>query len=150
METLSWLNNMKRFFLLFILNLFFLNSFTQELLIPQDTVAGYIKCYELSNSQSIALQTVQKEWRKEYSKILKEQKIKLDCGACESLYIDVILSINSNGKLEYYKPVSSDKCGEKFSKGFEIRFMKWFFNYKFPESLFNLKIEVRLGDSLRC
>jgi hypothetical protein len=137
---------------LFFLFFFFTQAiFSQEIIYRPDTViSGIPKSYELSEAQLKAWNKVEAGWEKEYPRILKEQKLKLNCNGCSSIYLDVILSIDENGKLKYYKLLDSDKCSEKFSKGLEIRFMKWFFDYKFPKELFNLEFEVRLGSSLKC
>jgi hypothetical protein len=125
--------------------------FSQEIIEwPDSTVSSAPKSYELKDEQWKAWKIVEEKWQKEYARILKEQKLKMSCDGCESIFLDAVLSINAEGRMEYYKALNSKKCAEKFSKGLEIRFMKWFFNYKFPEELFNTKFEVRLGTGLKC
>jgi hypothetical protein len=136
------------FFICFFIPFF---SEAQEVVLEKDSSAtNILKVYELKDDKWNAWKIIEKNWKKEYSKVLKEQKIKLNCSDCSSVYLDAVLSIDETGKLKYYKLLNSKKCSEKFSKGLEIRFMKWFFNYKFPEQLYNLKFEVRLGNSLKC
>jgi hypothetical protein len=141
---------MKKIIFLLILCVFAFNIKAQELVIPQDTLPSYIKYYQLGPAQSQAWEKIEKEWKKEYLKILREQKIKMNCAACTSVYMDAVISITAEGKMGHYRLIKSKKCGEPFSKGLEIRFMKWFFNYKFPKELQNMKIEIHLGDSLKC
>ncbi|MDF2437119.1 MAG: hypothetical protein K0Q95_1495 [Bacteroidota bacterium] len=141
---------MKKRISLFILMVVACRIPAQELIVPQDTLPVYTKYYQLNESQSSAWKKVDADWNKEFLRILKEQDIKLSCKDCSAVYIDVGLSITNEGKMEYYRLVDSKKCGENFSKGLEIRFMKWFFNYNFPKELRNLKVEVHLGDALKC
>lgn len=109
------------------------------------------KTYELTSEQWNAWQKMEQDWMKnEYSKILKENKLKMNCSGCESIYMDAVFSIDTTGKLKYYKLLNSRKCADKFSKGLEIRFMKWFFKTQFPLELHNLNFEVRLGTGLKC
>ena len=109
------------------------------------------KTYELTSDQWNAWQKIEQEWmKKEYSKILKENQLKMNCNGCESVYMDAVFSIDSTGKLKYYKLINSKKCADTFSKGLEIRFTKWFFHLLFPPELYNLNFEVRLGTGLKC
>lgn len=122
--------------------------------IPDTTVKLAVvipKSYELSSEQWNAWQKMEQEWMKnEYSKILKENKLKMNCSGCESIYMDAVFSVDSTGKLKYYKLLNSKKCADKFSKALEIRFTKWFFHAPFPIELYNLNFEVRLGTGLKC
>jgi len=87
---------------------------------------------------------------KEYGKILKENKLKMNCSNCISVYMNAVITIDSLGKLKKYKVVKSKKCNELFSKKLEERFMQWFFSFKFPIELYNSKFEVKLGTGLKC
>ena len=122
--------------------------------IPDTIVKSAIiipKTYELKTEQWKAWKKIEQDWMKnEYSKILKENKLKMNCNGCESIYMDAVFSIDSTGKLKYYKLINSRKCADKFSKALEIRFTKWFFHTQFPMELYNLNFEVRLGTGLKC
>jgi hypothetical protein len=136
-----------------LIGLFFISSISnaQEIVKELDNnISDVPKVYELKDTQWKAWVNIETEWKKEYSKILKEQKLKTSCKDCPAIYMDAVLSVDENGKLKYYKLVNSNKCSQEFSKGLEIRFMKWFFNYKFPEEFYNSKFEVRLGNGLKC
>lgn len=109
-----------------------------------------LSVYELKEAQWKEWAKIEEEWKKEYSKILKEQKIKMSCSGCESVYMEVVLCIDEDGKLKYYRLVKTKKCGAEFSKGLEIRFMKWFFTKQFPAELYNTRFQVRLGTGLKC
>ena len=74
----------------------------------------------------------------------------MSCSGCESVYMDVVLCIDEDGKLKYYRLVKTKKCGAEFSKGLEIRFMKWFFTKQFSAELYNTRFQVRLGTGLKC
>jgi hypothetical protein len=144
---------LRLFFFLFSLLPFF--SKGQGIVEIQDTVVkssiAFPKTYELTSDQWNAWQKIDLDWMKnEYSKILKENKLKMNCSSCESIYLDAVFSIDSTGKLKYYKLLNSNKCGDKFSKALEIRFTKWFFKTQFPIDLYNLNFEVRLGTGLKC
>ncbi len=94
---------------------------------------------------------IYQHWMKnEYHKILKENKLKMNCNGCKNIYLDVILNINLTRKMTFYKLVNSKKCFEKFSKKLEIRFMKSFFNLEFPQSLRSMYFEAMIGAGLKC
>jgi hypothetical protein len=130
---------------------FLLNVHSQEITeLPDSVVSTAPKSYELKDAQWEAWKSIEKKWQKEYARILKEQKLKMSCSGCENIYMDAIITIDDTGKMKHYKLLKSNRCSEGFSKGLEIRFMKWFFNYEFPKELFNTKFEVRLGTGLKC
>ncbi len=109
------------------------------------------KSYELKADQYKAWRVIEQEWfSKEYSNILKENKLKMNCNGCESIYMNTVITIDSIGKLKEYKVVNSRKCASTFSKKLEQRFMKWFLTLNFPKELYNSKFEVRLGTGLKC
>ncbi len=117
----------------------------------QETKDSIPKSYELSSDKYKAWKTIEQEWmRKEYGKILKENKLKMSCSGCENIFMDVIIKIDSSGKLKEYKTIRTRKCAGEFSKKLEERFIKWFLNLTFPAELYNMKFEVRLGTGLKC
>lgn len=118
---------------------------------PVKPVLVIPKAYELSREQSNAWRLMQQAWMKtEYPKILKQQKLQMNCSGCENIYLDAVFSIDAQGKLQHYEPVNSKKCADKFSKALELKFTKWFFMVQFPPELYNLNFEVRLGTGLSC
>ncbi len=109
---------------------------------------------ELSTAQTKAWDSIYTIWlRDDYLKCKKENKIDLNCDGhspCESFYIDVILKIDGEGKMEYYKLQGGIKCGRPITKPLELRLMRSFFKMEFPPELRNIKFEVRLGAILKC
>jgi len=129
-----------------ILSLFF--SFVFNAQEAKDSIP---KSYELKDPQYSAFRKIEQEWfAKEYHKILKENKLKMNCSGCESIFMNTIFEIDSLGKLKNYKVMNSRKCATTFSKKLEERFIKWFLNYLFPKELYNTKFEARLGTGLKC
>jgi hypothetical protein len=132
---------------IFILLLFFSYAFK-----AQEVNDSIPKSYELKDPQYSAFRKIEQEWfAKEYGKILKENKLKMNCNGCESVFMNTVFEIDSAGKLKNYKVVNSRKChGAVFSKKLEERFIKWFLSYPFPAELYNSKFEARLGTGLKC
>ena len=109
------------------------------------------KSYDLKAPQYGAWKAIEQEWfAKEYHKILKENKLKMNCNGCSSIYMIIVITIDSTGKLTDHKVIKSRKCGDTFSKKLEDRFMKFFIDLKFPQELYNSKFEISLGTSLKC
>lgn len=117
----------------------------------QETKDTIPKSYELKGDQYKAWRGIEQEWfSKEYGKILKENKLKMNCSGCESISMNTVITIDSIGKLKEYRVVNSRKCATTFSKKLEERFMKWFLTFNFPKELYNSKFEVHLGTGLKC
>lgn len=109
------------------------------------------KAYELASAQKKAWQAIGQQWLKnEYPKILKQQKLKMNCNGCENIYLDAVFSIDAQGRLSHYDVVNSKKCADKFSKALETKFVAWFFTVQFPPELYGISFEVRLGTGLMC
>lgn len=138
--------------LFFLLLVFVFKSNAQEISMDGDTskLPPVLKSYELPDAEWKAWQKTEEAWKGEYTKILKEQKLKMNCNGCESIHMDVVLSIDAEGKLKHYRLLRSNKCSEAFPKALEIRFMKYFFGLKFPDELKGKNFEVRLGTGLKC
>lgn len=143
---------MKKSILLVFLFFFSLSVFSQEVAMDSASKTSQIpKSYELKGDSWTDWNKIYQDWMKnEYSKILKENKLKMYCSGCENIYLEVILNIDSTGKMTFYKLVNSKVCTDKFSKKLEIQFMKSFFNLEFPPSLRNMFFEARLGTGLKC
>jgi hypothetical protein len=117
----------------------------------QETKDTIPRSYELKGDQYKTWRVIEQEWfTKEFGKILKENKLKMNCSGCESIFMNTVITIDSIGKLKEYKVVNSRKCATTFSKKLEERFIKWFFTLNFPKELYNSKFEVRLGTGLKC
>ncbi len=114
----------------------------------KDTI---VRSHQLPKEQYREWKIIEDEWMKnEYGKILKENKLKMKCANCENIFMNVIFTIDTSGKLIATKTVKTRKCAGEFSKKMEDRFLKWFLNFTFPKELYNLKFEVRLGTGLKC
>jgi hypothetical protein len=125
-----------------------LASFVIKAQIVQDSIP---KHYELNRPQYNAWNYIYQEWMtKEYGKILMENNLKMNCSSCLSVYMNVIIRIDSLGKLKEYKVITAKKCGTTFTKKLEESFMQWFLIFKFPLELYNNKFEVKLGTGLKC
>ncbi len=117
----------------------------------QQSVDSIPKAYELIGPQYKDWNAMYDNWRAiEYPKILKENKLKMNCNGCESIYMEVIFVINEIGKLDHYTVIKSNKCSGKFSKKLEARFMKLFLDFQFPKDMRSFKFEVKLGTGLKC
>lgn len=124
--------------------------FSQEIIDTSKSL-DIIKSHELKGDAWESWNKIQNDWmKKEYPTLLKSNKLKMNCDGCSTIYLDVVLQIDTVGKLTYYKLIDSRKCAEKFSKPLEIQFMKSFFKIQFPESLQNMRFQVRLGTGLKC
>lgn len=87
----------------------------------------------------------------EYNELKKKLKIKkLNCSSCESLYADVFLKIDTEGKVISAKYCKGKKCGLECS---EQEFCAWFekslSKQKF-KSLKNKQFIARFGSALKC
>jgi len=90
-------------------------------------------------------------WRvTDYHKILDNFKLKLDCMQCSKVMMNVEMSIDGSGKLNKYRVVNSDKCGENFDKKLEDAFMHYFYTITFPPIFYNHKFTALLGSILKC
>ena len=141
---------MKKYFVLLIFLIVFSFMKGKEI-VDSSTSIVVVKSYELKGEAWNDWKKIEDDWMKNnYPKILKSNKLKMNCRSCESIYLEVVIQIDSSGKLNNYKLINSKKCGEKFSKSLEIQFMKPIFNIEFPHSLKNMRFEIRLGTGLKC
>lgn len=133
---------LKNVFLLFVF--FSIASF-------QNGESKILNDYELSDKQFSDWNAIKNNWyATDFEKIKVEQKVAMSCKSCSSFMMDVILTINQNGKLESYKMVSGKKCGVPFNKELEVRMMRNFFKFEFPGSLRGLTFQTKIGDALKC
>jgi len=142
---------MKNLSTLFFLLIIFTKTYAQKA--PSDTTGtSNVKGIEqLSDQQQADWKSVQNVfYNTDYDKVKDDNKVTLNCKTCNGFYADVVFKINTNGKLEYYKLISSSACGRPFTKTQENRIMRMFFKFEYPSSLRNTTFKVRLGTKLKC
>lgn len=142
---------MKKLFALLLLFTLVTKGFAQKA--PSDTTGtSNVKSIDqLSDQQLADWKSVQNVfYNTDYDKVKDENKISLNCKSCNAFYADVVFKINKNGKLEYYKLISSSACGRPFTQAQESRIMKMFYKFEYPASLRNTTFKVRLGSALKC
>ena len=131
---------------------FFGKNIAQEIAIENKELSKTtLYDFELTDKQYATWKSIKNNWIvSDFEKIEAENKIKLNCKNCESFYVDVIIKINANGKMEYYKLINGKKCGIDISKQLELRVMRNFFKFEFPAELRNVTFQTRLGNALKC
>ena len=118
--------------------------FSQE----QDTALTY---ETMTREQFSDISAITDKWvRNDFLICLKKEGIKMSCAHCTSVYLKVVASIDSTGWLISYKKISSKVCGRKMKSGMEKNFMNYFKMLVFPASLRNQKIQLHLGNGLKC
>lgn len=142
----------KYFFSLIITICLFGKLLAQEVpMDAKDQAKAVLNDYELTDKQYAAWKLIKNNWIvSDYEAVELENNVKLNCKSCESFYIDVIIKINANGKLEYYKFIDGKNCHISITKQVELRFMRIFFKFEYPSELRNVTFKTRLGDSLKC
>ncbi len=134
--------------LLLLFALFRCTSFIHAQQANKDSIP---KSYELKQPQYKIWDSIYKIWMTtEYPKILKQNKLKMNCNGCSSVAMNALFVIDETGKLKTYTTIKSKVCGNEFSKKLELQFISWFQKQTFPKELFNLKFEVHLGTGLKC
>lgn len=142
-----------RFFVCFLFLIFSLskNGFGQEVAIDAKVDEPVVNDFELSDKQFSSWRSIQNNWMaNDYEAIQAEYNVKLNCKNCNSFYLEVILKVDANGKLEYYKLLDGKKCGQSITKQIELRMMRNFFKFNFPPELRSTRFKTRLGNSLKC
>jgi len=110
-----------------------------------------ILSYELTGSARTAWNAIDADWMKNhYWACLDEFNLKMSCGRCDNIFIDVELHIDTEGRLESYEILKENICANKITPELEQSFLAYFKELTFPESLRNLIIEARLGTGLKC
>ncbi|MBL7884332.1 MAG: hypothetical protein JNL69_09700 [Bacteroidia bacterium] len=126
-------------------------SIAQEVVSEVKLIDSTPEDFELSDAQYTAWKKISNNWLSDdFEKIKFEHKIELNCQTCSSVYLDVIIKINANGKLEYYKLIKGKKCGMELTKPLELRMMRSFFKYEYPPELRNVIFKTHLGTTLKC
>lgn len=123
----------------------------QEVTIAKESDATVLNDYELTDKQYAAWKSIQNNWLVgDYEAVMAENKISLNCKSCSAFYIEVIIKISKDGKLEYYKLVNSKRCGVAITKEVELRIMRRFFKFEYPFELRGTTFKTRLGSVLKC
>ena len=137
---------MKYFWILF-LGLTSIAGFSQT-----DTARTYQIYYSFSDPAKAEWTAFENEWSYfDFSQLKKLYKIKsLNCKNCESLFADVYIEINEEGKIDKAHFIKGKKCGipcieKEFTHFFENSLKKRSFKV-----LKNMKFIVRLGNALKC
>ncbi len=143
---------MRYFFYIFIFYIVLANkNFAQEVVVETSVELAILNDYELSAKQSAIWNSIKNNWLvSDYQVIESENMIELNCTNCESFYVEVIIKINADGKLEYYKLLKSEKCGMVLDKKLELRIMRNFFKFEYLSELRNVMFKTRLGNVLKC
>lgn len=141
-----------KFFWIFIFNIYFSLLVKNTLKAQTDTVHLHQVYPSFSNEEKAEWTAFENNWNYfEYSEIKKEWKVKtLNCKSCESLYADMYIEINNDGKISIIKFLKGKKCGipcndELFMNQFENSLKKQRF-----KSLKNKQFIARFGHILKC
>lgn len=118
-----------------------------------DTMRLYqIYTSHFSNEEKAEWTAFENNWNYfDYSELQKKLKVKkLSCAKCQSLFADVFLKIDENGKMATVKFIKGKKCGIECS---EKEFINWFEaslrKHSF-KSLKNKQFIARFGHALKC
>ncbi len=136
--------------------LFFTLFFSFFVYAQQDSIIKtnshpYLKYFELNEEQWDAWNTMDSTWSKDYFKsCLAENGLRLNCEDCENAYLTVKFDIDSTGIIKNFSNVKSNICGSEIPLKLEKSFMYYFLNIQFPTILRGLKIEVTIGNGLKC
>lgn len=118
-----------------------------------DTMRLYqIYSSHFSNEEKAEWTAFENNWNYfDYTDLKKKLKIKkLNCSHCESLFADVFLKVDENGKIVAAKFIMGKKCGILCS---EKSFIEWFEGsirkHEF-KALKNKQFIARFGHALKC
>jgi hypothetical protein len=124
-----------------------INAQKQDLLVS-DTI---MQSHDLNKEQWHVWDSIDNYWLKnEFPLCLKNNKLKLSCSGCESIYLVVNLYIDKEGKLTKYDIVKEKVCGNVASPALKKCFISYFQTLVFPPALRSINIQVRLGNGLKC
>jgi hypothetical protein len=141
-----------KFFWIFIFNIFFSLVSNHKLNAQSDTLHLYQIYQSFSNEEKVEWTAFENNWNYfDYSEIKKVFKVKkLNCKSCESLYADIFIKINHDGKISIANFLKGKKCGvfckdENFMTLFENSLKQQKFN-----SIKNKQFIARFGHILKC
>jgi len=134
-------------FIFLSINIYSDESTTQK----QEVKKEIVKSYELKDEEYKKWRDISDDFNhKKYLSCLKKQKLKMNCGNCTSIFIDVVLNIDETGKLNSFEIIKENICTYKIGKKLKKCFMEDFEKMTFPEESKNKSIEIRLGTGLKC
>jgi hypothetical protein len=141
-----------KFFWIFIFNIFFSLVLKNKLNAQTDTLHLYQAYQSFTNEEKAEWTAFEDNWNYfEYNSIKNAFKIKtLNCKNCESLYADIYLEINDEGKAAVTRFIKGKKCGipcndALFMNQFENTLKKQQFKF-----LKNKQFIARFGHILKC
>jgi len=142
---------MKNFWI-FILLSFFCITGGSPVCAQSDTLHLYQVYQSFSNAEKAEWTSFENNWNYfDYNSIKTSYKIsKLNCKNCESLYADIFIKINEQGRFSVIQFIKGKKCGLEckeplFVEQFENSLKKQQFH-----SLKNKQFIVRFGHILKC
>ncbi|MBL0330387.1 MAG: hypothetical protein IPP64_13425 [Bacteroidetes bacterium] len=142
---------MRNYLYIILVVITFNNLSAQEVPLETQLEQSVLNDYELTDKQYSAWKSIKNNWMAtEYEAIQAENKIKLNCKNCQTFYVEVVIKINANGKLEYYKLLNGKRCSVGLTKELELRVMRKFFKFEYPFELRNTTFKTRLGNALKC
>ena len=142
---------MRNYLYIILVVITFNNLSAQEVPLETQLEQNILNDYELTDKQYSAWKSIKNNWMAtEYEAIQSENKIKLNCKNCQAFYVEVVIKINANGKLEYYKLLNGKRCSVGLTKELELRVMRKFFKFEYPFELRNTTFKTRLGNALKC
>lgn len=125
---------------------------TTQVLSQSDTLQVYQSYNSFSNEAKAEWTSFQNNWNYfDFTMIKKKYKINgLNCKYCESLFADIYIEINNEGKVLVSHFLKGKKCGipcneKEFATLFENSIKKNTF-----KSLKNKQFIARFGNSLKC
>lgn len=141
-----------KFFWIFTFCIYFGLLSKNNLIAQTDTLHLYQLYSSFSNEEKAEWTAFENNWNYfDYSSIKKTFKIKnLNCKNCESLYADMFIEIDNDGKISIIKFLKGKKCGilcedELFMNQFENSLKKQQFKF-----LKNKQFIARFGHILKC
>ncbi|MDF2447836.1 MAG: hypothetical protein K0R26_340 [Bacteroidota bacterium] len=140
------------YFWIFCVTIAFHLSVTQPLKAQNDTMLLHQVYPGFSDSEKAEWTSFENNWNYfDYSDIQKSLKIpRLSCKRCGSLYADLYIEIDAQGKIALVRFLQGKKCGVLNS---DVEFVKLFENSLSKQifgTLKNKKFIVRLGHILKC
>lgn len=88
--------------------------------------------------------------RHAFSKILQKHGLRLNCGDCSSVFMDVSFSVDEQGKVRVKGIDRKKACGGDFSSAMEADFIAFLHTYPYPQPLRGSRVRLRLGNGLKC
>ncbi len=142
---------MKNFWIFIILICVYVVDFGKAYA-QSDTVHLYQIYSSFSNKEKAEWTAFENNWNYfEYSDIKKIYKVeKLNCKNCESLYADLFVKIDDEGRFSTIHFMGGKKCGIICSEALFIRQFENSFSRQQFHSLKNKQFIARFGHILKC